>query len=65
VGSPAGVIGGKLFDRFGSYAPAFELNILVSAIGVLALAFAHMPKHQTHTEAVPLEALPPGASPPR
>jgi MFS family permease len=44
VGSPAGVIGGKLFDRFGSYAAAFELNILVSAIGILALAFAHMPK---------------------
>jgi MFS family permease len=65
VGSPAGVIGGKLFDRFGSYAPAFELNVLVSAIGILALAFAHMPKHQVPPEAVPVEALSPGVSAPR
>jgi len=65
VGSPAGVLGGKLFDRFGSYAPAFELNILVSAIGILALAFAHMPKHQIQTEAASVEVLSPDASPPR
>jgi MFS family permease len=43
VGSPAGVIGGRLFDRFGSYTPAFELNILIAALGIVALAFAHMP----------------------
>lgn len=44
VGAPAGVIGGRLFDSYGSYAPAFELNILISAIGILALAFAPMPQ---------------------
>jgi MFS family permease len=63
VGSPAGIIGGKLFDRFGNYAPAFELNVLVSAIGILALAFAHMPKQQVQMEGVPAEALLPGAEP--
>ena len=55
VGSPAGVIGGKLFDRFGSYTPAFELNILISALGILALAFASVPQHRTIAEAVPIE----------
>jgi hypothetical protein len=44
VGSPAGVIGGRLFDRFGSYGRAFELNILICVIGILALAFAPMPQ---------------------
>ena len=47
VGSPAGVIGGKLFDRFGNYVPAFELNILVAAVGILALAFANAPGIRT------------------
>jgi MFS family permease len=46
VGSPAGVIGGRLFDEYGSYAPAFELNILISAIGIVALAFARMPQQR-------------------
>ena len=55
VGSPAGVIGGKLFDRFGSYTPAFELNILISALGILALAFASLPQHRTIAEAAPIE----------
>ena len=55
VGSPAGVIGGRLFDRFGSYTPAFELNILISALGILALAFASVPQHRTIAEAVPIE----------
>jgi MFS family permease len=61
VSSPAGVVGGRLFDRYGSYTPAFELNILVSAIGIVALAFAQMPKHpapqpRIATGAVPAEA---------
>jgi MFS family permease len=57
VGSPAGVIGGKLFDHFGSYAPAFELNILTSAIGIAALAFAVMPRHTAELEGAPVEVL--------
>jgi MFS family permease len=51
VGSPAGVVGGKLFDRYGSYAPAFELNIAIVAIGILALAFAPMPQKVATTGA--------------
>jgi MFS family permease len=56
-GSPAGVIGGRLFDHFGSYTPAFELNILVAAVGILALAFATMPQHQATLAAMSAEVL--------
>jgi MFS family permease len=41
--SPAGVIGGKLFDNYGNYTLAFELNMLVAAGGIVALSFATMP----------------------
>ncbi|MBZ5701003.1 MAG: MFS transporter [Acidobacteriia bacterium] len=51
VCSPAGVIGGKLFDRFGSYKLAFELNILLSLVGITALAFATMPRPATRLRA--------------
>ncbi|MBZ5527648.1 MAG: MFS transporter [Acidobacteriia bacterium] len=47
VCSPAGVIGGRIFDRFGSYKMAFELNMLISLIGIIALAFATMPRPRT------------------
>jgi MFS family permease len=41
--SPAGVIGGKLFDLQGNYTMAFELNMVIVACGVVALFFATMP----------------------
>jgi MFS family permease len=41
--SPAGVIGGKLFDIYGNYTLAFEINMLIAACGVIALFFATMP----------------------
>ena len=44
VCSPAGLIGGKLFDVYRSYVPAFELNVLVTVLGIIAMAFARMPK---------------------
>jgi sugar phosphate permease len=44
IGSPAGVIGGKIFDMYGGYARAFELNALLAAIGIVAMAFATMPR---------------------
>jgi MFS family permease len=44
--SPAGVIGGLIFDTYGSYTRAFELNIAIAAIGILAMAFATMPRRQ-------------------
>jgi hypothetical protein len=43
ISSPAGVIGGKIFDVYGGYARAFELNVLLAAIGIIAMAFATMP----------------------
>ena len=41
--SPAGVIGGKLFDAYGNYTLAFELNMFVAAVGIVVLCFATMP----------------------
>ncbi len=46
LGSPAGFIGGKIFDMYGSYARAFELNALLAVIGIVAMAFAKMPSPQ-------------------
>jgi sugar phosphate permease len=43
-GSPASAIGGKIFDIYGSYARAFELNALLAVIGITAVAFATMPQ---------------------
>jgi MFS family permease len=43
LGSPAGFFGGRLFDLYRSYRLGFELNMLVAAIGITALAFATMP----------------------
>jgi MFS family permease len=41
--SPAAIIGGKLFDIFKSYHPTFMLNMVVAAVGIIALFFAKMP----------------------
>jgi len=41
--SPAGFLGGKVFDTYHSYKLAFELNSLVAAAGIFALFFARMP----------------------
>lgn len=41
--SPAGVIGGKLFDIYGNYTMAFRLNMVIAACGIVALFFATMP----------------------
>jgi MFS family permease len=51
--SPAGFIGGKLFDVYGNYTLAFELNILIAAAGVTALFFAKMPTPPAMGIAVP------------
>ncbi|HEX4003052.1 MAG TPA: MFS transporter [Candidatus Acidoferrales bacterium] len=42
--SPAGYVGGKIFDLYGSYTRAFELNCAMVAIGIVALAFAVRPR---------------------
>jgi MFS family permease len=41
--SPAGFLGGRVFDTYHSYKLAFELNSLVAAAGIFALFFARMP----------------------
>lgn len=44
LASPAAYIGGKLFDLYGNYTRAFELNCSIAAIGIVAIAFAVMPR---------------------
>jgi MFS family permease len=42
--SPAGAVGGWIFDQYKSYTPAFELNAVLAALGIVAIVFAAMPK---------------------
>lgn len=44
LASPAGLVGGWIFDAYKSYTPAFELNALLAAVGIVAIIFASMPK---------------------
>jgi MFS family permease len=44
IASPAGAIGGKIFDVSGGYARAFELNAGLAAVGIVAMLFARMPE---------------------
>jgi hypothetical protein len=37
-------VGGAVFDKFGSYTAAFELNMAIAALGILALSFATTPR---------------------
>jgi MFS family permease len=41
--SPAGYLGGKIFDTYHSYSLAFGICSLVAGIGIIALLFAKMP----------------------
>lgn len=42
--SPAGIVGGKIFDAFKSYTPAFQLNVAICIVGIIAMIFATMPQ---------------------
>lgn len=45
--SPAGIVGGKIFDACKSYTPAFHLNVAICVVGIIALIFATMPQAKT------------------
>lgn len=45
--------GGRIFDIWKSYNPAFVLNIILCAVGVCALSIAHPPRHDPNPESVP------------
>ena len=49
--SPAAWVGGKIFDAYHSYAHAWQLNIAITVIGIVAILFATMPHHRTETSA--------------
>jgi len=42
--SPAGYLGGRVYDLYHSYKLAFELNSALAAMGIFALFFARMPE---------------------
>lgn len=44
IASPAGYVGGKIFDVYHNYTPAFELNAVLAVVGIVAILFAAMPK---------------------
>jgi len=50
--SPAAWVGGKIFDMYGGYAHAWQLNIIITVIGIVAILFAVMPRHRSETPAV-------------
>jgi len=50
--SPAGWVGGKIFDMYGGYARAWQLNIAITVIGIVAILFATLPRHSTESSAV-------------
>jgi cyanate permease len=51
--APSSAIGGKLFDTYGSYTPAFELIGLVTLVAMVTLVFATMPQRETSLPAHP------------
>ncbi|MDR1933237.1 MAG: MFS transporter [Spirochaetales bacterium] len=44
VSAPASLVASSLFGSFGSFTPAFVLNIFIGAIGIALLFFLRMPK---------------------
>jgi len=42
--SPAGYLGGRIFDQYGNYTPAFTLLIAICITAIFALSFAKMPR---------------------
>ena len=55
IASPAGAVGGWIFDVYKSYTPAFELNALLAAAGIVAIVFAAMPKPRSEVGAPVLQ----------
>jgi MFS family permease len=55
IASPAGAVGGWIFDVYKSYTPAFELNALLAAVGIVAIVFAAMPKPRSEVGAPVLQ----------
>jgi len=50
--SPAAWVGGKIFDMYGGYARAWQLNIIITVIGIVAILFAAMPNRRAEVGAV-------------
>jgi hypothetical protein len=53
IAAPSGAIAGKLFDSYGNYIPALELIGLISIAGMVAVAFAKIPRISNKPEGTP------------
>lgn len=53
IAAPSGAIAGKLFDSYGNYTPALELIGLISLAGMVAVAFAKIPRISKKPEGAP------------
>ena len=51
--SPAGYVGGKMFDRYGNYKAAIILNGMLAVVGIAAILFATMPTPSGSIDATP------------
>jgi MFS family permease len=49
-GSPAGLIGGRLFDLYGNYTLAFAINMVIAALGIVAMLFSTKPDAPRESE---------------
>jgi MFS family permease len=55
--APAGIVGGAVFDKLGSYTAAFVLNMALAVIGIIALSFSSPPRWHNAGNLVPNGAL--------
>ena len=55
--SPAGIVGGEVFDKLGSYTAAFVLNMALAVIGICALSFATAPQSRNAGTLAPNGAI--------
>ena len=55
--SPAGIVGGEVFDKLGSYTAAFVLNMVLAVIGICALSFATAPQSRNAGTLAPNGAI--------
>jgi MFS family permease len=55
--SPAGAVGGKIFDIYGSYTKSFELDAVLAMVAIIAMVFAAMPEPRGEVSATVMQEV--------
>ncbi len=55
--SPAGAVGGKIFDIYGSYTKSFELDAVLAIVAIIAMLFAAMPSPRGEVSATVMQEV--------